>query len=364
MKRRKHWIAVLALAFMAGCGGQEPLTPPGTPDLGCPGCADAGLPDSGAVAKNPHVPAIRSDRVGFIAINPSWIERAAKTGASWVRGMPEPFMWGAVERSPGVFNWSGPDAMVRAAGKFDMNMMINIWPFATWDQKSCHASKDCVFKNTDPRTGKTFHHWRCQPCSMNGYASYLQKLVERYDGDGVNDMPGLVKPVKHYEILNEPEKRWHDCTWYFGTPKEYVELVKRSRQAVKKACPTCVSVLGGASDAEAATQKYYGEFFKQGGASYIDVANIHYVAEFDHATMNVKPFKKFLASHKVNKPIWVTEAQFKSGTVSIKKQVDQTFAAGAAKIFFVGFKIGYIGDMGGPGFSPEYLEVVKKYRTN
>jgi len=31
-------------------------------------------------------------------------------------------------------------------------------------------------------------------------------------------------------------------------------------------------------------------------ASYIDVANIHHVAEFDHATMNVKPYKK----HRTN----------------------------------------------------------------
>lgn len=350
MTRSSFSASLIFLALSAAaCSEDLPLEP----------VAPACTTDCGTKAQ----PA-RSDRIGFIAINPSWIELAAKTGAGWIRGMPEQFMWGSVERSPGNFTWTQPDAMVRMAGKHGMKMMINIWPFATWDQKTCHASKDCVFKNSDPVTGKTFYHWRCQPCSMNGYTAYLNKLVERYDGDGVDDMPGLVVPVKHYEILNEPEKRWVDCTWYFGSPKQYVELVQRSREAMKQACPSCVAVLGGASDALSETQAYFGEFFRLGGAQHIDVANIHYVAELDHDTMNVAPFKKFLTSHKVNKPIWVTESQFKPGTKSIMKQVDQTFAAGASKIFFVGFKIGFIGDSGGPGVSPEYLDVVKKYRTN
>ena len=35
--------------------------------------------------------------------------------------------------------------------------------------------------------------------------------VERYDGDGLEDMPGLSNPIKHWQVGNEPNvQRWSD----------------------------------------------------------------------------------------------------------------------------------------------------------
>lgn len=39
-----------------------------------------------------------------------------------------------------------------------------------------------------------------------------------------------------------------------------------------------------------------------GGAKYFDIANIHWI-------YNLEAFKEFLSRHKVNKPIWITEAE-------------------------------------------------------
>lgn len=39
--------------------------------------------------------------------------------------------------------------------------------------------------------------------SANQYYDYIYHVVERYDGDGFMDMPGLVRPVKYFEIGNE-----------------------------------------------------------------------------------------------------------------------------------------------------------------
>ncbi|MCI4626498.1 MAG: hypothetical protein L3V56_11125 [Candidatus Magnetoovum sp. WYHC-5] len=36
------------------------------------------------------------------------------------------------------------------------------------------------------------------------YVKFVQKTVERYDGDGVDDMPGLKNPVKYWQVENEP----------------------------------------------------------------------------------------------------------------------------------------------------------------
>ncbi len=35
------------------------------------------------------------------------------------------------------------------------------------------------------------------------YYDYLYHVVERYDGDGINDMPGLKRPVIYFELGNE-----------------------------------------------------------------------------------------------------------------------------------------------------------------
>jgi len=37
------------------------------------------------------------------------------------------------------------------------------------------------------------------------YEKWLTAVVERYDGDGKDDMKGLQFPVLHYEIGNEPD---------------------------------------------------------------------------------------------------------------------------------------------------------------
>ncbi|MGC9049233.1 MAG: hypothetical protein ACP5IX_03405, partial [Patescibacteria group bacterium] len=43
------------------------------------------------------------------------------------------------------------------------------------------------------------------PWSAKEFANFLKAMVERYDKDGIDDMPGLIYPIKHYEVLNEIE---------------------------------------------------------------------------------------------------------------------------------------------------------------
>lgn len=37
------------------------------------------------------------------------------------------------------------------------------------------------------------------------YTAWVTAAVERYDGDGVDDMPGLLAPIRHWEVDNEPD---------------------------------------------------------------------------------------------------------------------------------------------------------------
>lgn len=73
------------------------------------------------------------------------------------------------------------------------------------------------------------------------FASYFEKIVERYDGDGVDDMPGLKYPIKNWEILNEvPSLPNQDAT-----PEIYADYLKEGYKALKEACNDCRLANGG-----------------------------------------------------------------------------------------------------------------------
>jgi hypothetical protein len=42
------------------------------------------------------------------------------------------------------------------------------------------------------------------PVDTVKYIAFVKATVERYDGDGTNDMPGLQNPIKHWQVGNEP----------------------------------------------------------------------------------------------------------------------------------------------------------------
>jgi hypothetical protein len=79
---------------------------------------------------------------------------------------------------------------------------------------------------------------------MAAYANFVSKLVERYDGDGSDDMPGLTVPIKHWELMNEPEFQT-DIVYFQGTPAEYAEVLEATYNAVKQADPEAYIVQGG-----------------------------------------------------------------------------------------------------------------------
>ena len=66
---------------------------------------------------------------------------------------------------------------------------------------------------------------------LDDYAAYVTAVVERYDHDGVDDMPGLVYPIHDYGIEREFTGFWP------GTAEEYVRLLRITYPAIKAADP-------------------------------------------------------------------------------------------------------------------------------
>ena len=101
----------------------------------------------------------------------------------WVRPHPGPFIWNHIEKEKGNFNWEETDKYVLYAQEHNQTILATIWPHANWEQKSCKRKK------AKSPFGKKLAKYLSKPCSMDDYKTFLLMLIDRYDGDGSNDMP-------------------------------------------------------------------------------------------------------------------------------------------------------------------------------
>ncbi len=71
--------------------------------------------------------------------------------------------------------------------------------------------------------------------SSADFASVLEFFVERYDNDGIDDMPGLLDSVLYWEIVNEYQSSAPE--WSAFPQATYVEYCQQSYAALKSANP-------------------------------------------------------------------------------------------------------------------------------
>ena len=218
----------------------------------------------------------------------------------WVRPHPGPFIWNKIEIEKGNFSWGETDKYVNYAQLHNQNIIATIWPHANWEQKSCKRKK-----SRSP-FGKNFTKYLSKPCSMDDYKNFVTKLVDRYDGDGVNDMPGLVKPIKYWEIMNEPEFNM----FFKGSEEDFVEIFNFSSQTIKEKQKDAVIIMAGAAGMFPENKKYWKSALPKIKDNF-DIANIHHISgpegQCDREFW-VDEFSSLLKSINIDKPIWVTEA--------------------------------------------------------
>jgi len=236
----------------------------------------------------------------------SWdFDSAREAGGTFDRPFFELFQWGRIEPQPGMFDFTETDQYVQEAQQYGFHIVANIQPRADWDQSKCHQVSS--FPSLD---GPTFSPTD-KPCDMQAYGNFVTALVERYDGDGYQDMPELTVPIKHWEVMNEV-----GFTDYFtGSPADYFQILKTTSQAAKAADPEAIILQGGMAGMMPECSSFCQGIFDLGGADYIDVFNMHSIGHGEH--LNIPAFKDFLGKNSLTeKPIWVTEVQF--------QQSDQT----------------------------------------
>jgi hypothetical protein len=138
----------------------------------------------------------------------------------------EDFHWGAFEPSPGQWNWSVGDRLMRNASLSGVEVLGMVGYSAEW-----------------AASGPTIYH---PPSNPALYAAFCRRLVERYGPGGTfwQANPGLnPRPLKALEIWNEP---WHSNFWRpQPNPAGYATLVRAAATAIHAANPT-VKVLASA----------------------------------------------------------------------------------------------------------------------
>ncbi|MFH2106018.1 MAG: hypothetical protein ABII22_02060 [Candidatus Micrarchaeota archaeon] len=304
-------------------------------------------------------PEIEGNCIGFLVGTPEEMSTVNTIGASWVRPHPGPFVWGFVQPTEAEkYDFSRTDEYAIAAQKNNVTILATIWPFADWDQKK--YSKDCSVGKEDEfypsGTNKGIPAMRCKPYSMADYTKFLTKLVERYDGDGINDMPGLKYPIKYWEIINEPELESSTLNFFKGDQQDYLDVVKASYGAIKETCEDCKIVQGGAAGTTTTFLLYWKVEYQKGLGDYIDITNMHYVKSGDVTNLNTKKWKEQLNAVNISKPIWITEAEYKE-----KADMAPSFLGalrnGASKVFFTRFVLGSTGTPTAGKYSEEYTKL-------
>lgn len=287
-------------------------------------------------------------------------EGTIATGAGWVRPHPGGFVWDSMQAGENEeFNFKTTDEEVNNMQKNNLNILATIWGFANWDQKNLANAKDCkvspndefLLKNDKKGRGHYLPEYRCNPNDWESHNKWVQAIVERYDGDGISDMAGLTKPIKYWEVMNEPDLNYGDnlpkgmsdrLNFYKQGPNEYAELLIETNSAIKKADANAQVLIAGAAGSDERMLDFYENVLAVSGAKdAFDIGNVHCISN-DQLThdFNVTAYKNMLETAGIEKLIWVTEAEamygktapenFTSTQISTKGAI----SAGAQKIFY------------------------------
>lgn len=257
----------------------------------------------------------------------------------WVRVHPGPFWWNRIEKEKGTkYDWSEADTVVRYWQSRDQAILATIWPFAQWDQNSCHPD--------DPKVKDPFGTEMIRMnsiCHVEPYQNWIRTMAERYDGDGIEDMPGLKYPITHWEISNEPDMQTEKLTFFQSGSAAYEEIFRLAHDEIKTANQDAKVLFAGMSGINMSSLAFWRGILSQEHVRG-DIGNIHSIKASDQ--FFAKEYSDFWNGlGREDQPFWITEAlvgsldddwdEEKKAEMTFVGFVD-AFANSAEKIFYVG----------------------------
>lgn len=136
--------------------------------------------------------------------------------------------WRDREPRPGENDWAGLDQRIAQLQE------LGIEPFLTFESNADWATRP----ETHGITNGT-------PINLADWTAFVSDTVDRYDADGWNDAPGLLRPVRFYQAVNEWDNPNTESGGWLGTRQELVEFVNATYSTVKTQLPSATFFLGG-----------------------------------------------------------------------------------------------------------------------
>jgi hypothetical protein len=167
-----------------------------------------------------------------------------KVGIRWVNFARAE--WDKIEKRPPkdgkhTYDWSDLDGAVRAWERNGVHIMMSLRFYSRWATAPKDGSQFVYLKGPAKWLAVIGADYLPKPEHMADLRAYVRSLVERYDGDGVDDMPGLLFPVLHYQVGNE----YSNELFWAGTVEEYGRLLREFAGAARSASPDVRIILSG-----------------------------------------------------------------------------------------------------------------------
>lgn len=128
--------------------------------------------------------------------------------------------------------------------------------------------------------------------------------------------------IYFWEVWNEPAMT--DLNFRYGTPAEYLELLKRTQKIIKEE-NTLAKIIVTADYTDAEAELFTNEFLALGGDNYLDYLSFHPYNALDpggryNLTQTVAQEKEL--AKKYNKPLWITEIGYPDSDSSEARQAE------------------------------------------
>jgi hypothetical protein len=235
---------------------------------------------------------------GFIMGNPLHKDKTLNgmidLGAKWIRlSGAAGIVWDMVEHTQNTYNWNNADSMISAFYDAGINVLVTI------------GVSNNAYQSINGYL----------PADSNAYKTFISKMAERYDGDGIDDAPGS-PVVSAWQIGNEVDGWWKD------TNENYATLMKESYSTIKSVNPKAKILIAGMAG-PLGISKYSSILSYINNGNYLDVFDFHWHATSggnykNHNTRNpdiINNFDQLLSEIKntlnnnnyINSEIWTTE---------------------------------------------------------
>ena len=244
------------------------------------------------------------------------LQRISEMNIQWSR---ETIMQSGIEYPHGVYHWENYDKVITLWQKYNIHLLVTIFGSSNFIGPSIN-NKDFTGENDENTTATRNPGYKLVPregnygnakSTLEDWGRFVQEVVERYDGDGYKDMPGLKYPIKYWEGWNEPNywspkggfwhKKWSD-EYDTADLNFLIKMQKVYYESVKKADPEAVVVGPSVLTRSSYKIDHCKEFYCHPGVyNYFDIISYHRNhryswAHWDSSTQCVN-----------EKPIWVTE---------------------------------------------------------